>query len=321
MKTQTLSLASFVLVLASTNPAWAQPTDIDETIAQEGSPTVLNTGPRVADARRVTLKGGGRVEEVKGVCVSDPRDKQLRFEADGQIVFALPFDRITAMHYETAVEPSKWGWPLKTTKNYLAIHYADSTGRAAFETVRLSARDVTAMLNALETHAGRKIDRSLARQSFLGIPIRAAIGDRVTVTDLAGYVTEGTVTNLSASSLALDGSTIEGVSVRTVRLRRSRGHDALRGFGFGFLVGGAFGALAGSALGGDSHSAMEGAAIVGTYLGGVGAVVSAAVASYRFRAARDVYLGGTPGASRSSAITMVPVLAKQRKGVAVSVRF
>jgi hypothetical protein len=317
-----LSRTLIIVLLASTVPVWAQANSIGQTIAQEGNGlTVLNTGPRFADARRVTPKGGGRVEEAKGLFVSDPKDKELRFEVGGQLAFAVPFDRITAMHYENAVEPSKWGWPLKDTKDYLTIHYTDGAGRAAFETVRFSARDVPPMLDALETHAGFKIDRTLAKQSFLGIPIRAAIGDRVTVTDQTGYNIEGTITELSASSLALDGSTVDGASVKTIRLRRSPGHDALRGFGIGAVVGGIPGGLMGGALGGDARSAFESAAILGALVGGINAVLSGATASYRFRAVRDIYLGDTPAVSKTSAITIMPQLAKQRKGVAVSVRF
>lgn len=319
-----LSLGLIICLLASMTPASAQePNPIGHPIAPEAAKlTALNAQSRFADARRVTPKGDGRVEEAKGLLVWDPQAKELRFEVGAQPAFAVPFDRISAMHYEKAVDPSKWGWPLKDTKCYLTVHYADRAGRAAFETVRLSERDVAPVLDALETAAGLKIDNTPARRSFLGIPIRAAIGDWVRVTDQTGQDTEGTITELSASSLTLDGSTVfDGVSVKKITRTRSPGHDALRGFGVGAVIGGITGGLAGRALGGDARSAFEVAAIFGGFLGGVSALISGATASYRFRATRDIYLGGTPGASKTPAITIVPRLAKQSKGLAVSVRF
>jgi len=135
------------------------------------------------------------------------------------------------------------------------------------------------------------------------------------------YNIEGTITELSASSLALDGSTVDVASVKTIRLRRSPEHDALRGFGIGAVVGGTPGGLMGGALGGDARSPFESAAILGALVGGINAVLSGATASYRFRAVRDIYLGDTPAASKTSAITIMPQLARQRKGVAVCVRF
>ncbi len=319
---------TLVYLLASMIPVWAQePRPIGQPIAPEATRlTALHAESRFADARRITRKRGGRVEEAKGLLVSDSQAKEVRFEVGVQAAFAVPYDRITALHYEKAVGPSKWGWPLKETKYYLTIHYADTAGRATFETLGLSEGDVSLVLDALETGAGLKIDRTLAKQSFLGIPIRAAIGDRVTVTDQTGQNIEGTITELSAASLALDGSTagrrvFDGLGVKRVRLTRSRGHDALRGLGVGALTGGILGGFVGRGLGGDARSAVQGAAFLGPIDGGIGALLWAVFPSYRFRATGDVYLGATTGASKTSAITIGPRVAKARKGVAVSVGF
>jgi hypothetical protein len=312
------SLTLIICLLARMIPVGAHELNpIDRTGAPEGTRvTAQNAESRFADARRVTPMGGGRVEEAKGLLVMDPQAKEIRFEVGAQPAFAVPYDRITAMHYEKAVDPSKWGWPLKDTRCYLIIHYADPAGRAAFETVRFSERDVPSVLDALETAAGLKVDHTLARRSFLGIPIRAAIGDWVRVTDQAGQNTEGNITELSASSLTLEGSTVfDGVSVKKITRTRSPGRDALRGFGSGAVIGGIAGGLMARALGGDARSTFQVAAIYGAFLGGVGALVSGATASYRFRATRDIYLGGTPGASKTSAIRIVPRLATDDRGL------
>jgi hypothetical protein len=318
-----LFLTSIICQLAATTPVWSQaPHPAGQILAPDATRrTAPNAGSRFADARRVIPKGGGRVEEFKGLLVLDPEDKELRFNEGVQPSFTVSYESITALHYEKAVEPSKWGWPLKDTKEYLTIHYADSAGRPAFETVRLSAPDVRPLLDALETHTGLKIDRTLAKQSFLGIPIRAAIGDRVMVTDQAGNDTEGALTQLSASSLALDGSVFDGSSVKTIRRTRSRGHDALRGFGYGAVIGGIAGGLLVGAVDRDARSAFEAAAILGGFVGGISAVVSGASASYRFRSTRDVYLGGTSDASKTRVFMIMPQLANHSKAVVVSLRF
>jgi hypothetical protein len=280
-------------------PVWAQePGPIGQTIAPEATRlTAQNAESRFADARRIIRKAGGRVEEAKGLLISDPQDKELRFDTGVQAAFAVPYDRINAMHYEKSVDSSRWGWPLTDTKYYLTIHYADSAGRATFETIRLHERDVPLALDALERDSGLTIDRTLAKQSFLGIPIRAAIGDRVTVTDRTGKDTEGTITELSTSSLSLDGSrgarrVFGAASVKTIRLTRSPGYDALRGLGIGALIGAISGVLVARLGGGDASDTAQAAAIMGALFGGVGAALGAVSPSYRFRATRDVYLGG-----------------------------
>ena len=117
----------------------------------------------------------------------------------------VPYERITAMHYEKAEYPRRF---LRRSSFYLTVHYSDVAGRPAFETIRLlSERDALSALATLERDTGGTFDRSLATQSFLGIPIRAGIGARVAVTDQTGQATKGVITQLSASSLTLDEST------------------------------------------------------------------------------------------------------------------
>jgi hypothetical protein len=322
-----LSLTSIVFLVGSVIPVAAQgPDALNQTIVpavvQESS---LNEQLRAADAHRITRGAGGRVEEASGLLVSDPRRRYLWFEVDDETTFWVSYDRIAAMHHETAVEPSKWGWPLKVTKYYVTIHYADSEGRLAFETLRLSEHDTPVTLGTLETHTGVRIDRTLARASFLGIPIRAAIGDRVTITDHSGQTSEGTIMALSASSIALDGSTgvrvFDRATVSRISHRRSRGRDAAKGFAIGAVIGAVTGGVAGRGLGGDGTAAFEGAALFGAAWGGMGALLSVAIPSYRFRATRDVYLADTRSASRPLAITIAPQASRGTKGVALSLRF
>jgi hypothetical protein len=260
-----------------------------------------NVDLRAVEGHRVSPQGGGRVEEREGWLVLDSQARQFRLEV-GLQVFTIAYDRITALHSETSREASKWGWPLKNTKHYMTIHYADADGNAAFETVSLSGRDISWVLDAVEKDAGLSIDRALARRSFLGIPIRAAIGDFVLVTDEIGNAVEGTITELSASTLAVEGPTgarqvFNGSSVSTITRTRSPGRDAGRGLMIWGSIGAVIGGLFGHAMGGDALSTFQGAAMLGAIHGSMGALVAAAVPSYRHRATRDIYLRSGPAGS------------------------
>ena len=327
----TLLLTVIICLLASMVPLSAQEADVPGQSVSSVAirPAPVNAQPRFADARRVIRQEGGRVKEVGGLLVLDPGPKELRFEVDGQASFAVAYDRITAMHYEMANEASKWGWPLKDTKYYVTIHYADADRRTWFETVCVDKDDVPPALDMLEAGTGIRIERTNARRSFLGIPIRAAIGDRVTVTDRTGQATEGTITALSASSLALDvwagTRAFDRESVSRIRLTRSRGRDVRKEFGTGFAIGAVAGGIAGGwvarAFGGSIVDAFQGAAVIGGMTGAIGALAAAASPSYRFRTTREVYLDGTAGASKAATITVVPQATREGKGVAVAVRF
>jgi hypothetical protein len=273
------------------------------------------------------------VKEVAGVLVSDSKGKQIRLEAAERPFYVVPFDRITAMHYEKAEYPRRF---LRRSSFYLTVHYSDVDGRPAVETIRLlSERDALSAIATLERDTGGTFERSIATQSFLGIPIRAGIGARVAVTDQAGHTTKGTIAGLSAVSLALEESTgpprvFDETSLRKIRLLYSPKHDALVGLGFGA----AFGASAiyySAALSGcfsqtghtDDCHVLQVAAAVAAVGGGLGALIGMTIGSLRYPSnkAFDVYRGDARGASRTSAITIAPQVARARKGVLVSVAF
>jgi hypothetical protein len=250
---------------------------------------------RFAEGRRVIRSAGGHVEEVAGLLASDVQTREIRFDVESRAAFAVPYSRITSLHYERSVDPSKWGWPMKDTNHYLTVHYMDAAGHATVETVRLSERDVTRTLEALETDTGLKIDRSAAKQSFQGIPIRAAIGDRVAVTDRSGRAVEGMIAQLSPSSLELYGPgatpwVFNAATTTRIRRSRSKPRDAFVGFLIGAIAGGAAGGLAGAGIGGNARAAFAGASVLGGFLGGLGAAMYAASPSYHQRATRDIYV-------------------------------
>jgi outer membrane lipoprotein SlyB len=222
---------------------------------------------------------------------------------DLQAKFAVDYPRFTAIHYEESREASKWGWPIKNTRHYLTIHHLDRDGQAAFETFHLGGEDVAWVVDALQKETGLQIDHTLPKRSFLGIPIRAAIGDHVVVTDKMGNAVAGTITELSPSTLAVAGYAFDSTNVHSIKRTRSRGRDALRWFAIGAITGGPVGALAGYVLGGAAGAFQVGA-ILGAYSGGVGAGSSAIMPSYNQRARRDIYL--SDGASTAVGSSPAP---------------
>jgi hypothetical protein len=68
-----------------------------------GPAAALHAESRFSDARLVIDKHRfpyDHVDEVQGVLVSDTAAGQLRFEADGRVLFEAAYDRLTALHYE-----------------------------------------------------------------------------------------------------------------------------------------------------------------------------------------------------------------------------
>lgn len=283
---------------------------------------------RLGGARSSTPAGPGRVKEVVGVLISDSEGKQIRLEVNGRALYAVPYEHITAMHYEETEDPGGFLW---RPSFYLTVHYSDASGEAAFETIRLlSQRDALSALDTLELDTGRTVDRSRATQSFLGIPIRARVGARVVVTDQSGHTTKGTIAQLSAVSLALDvsGGTpriFDDANLRQIRLLYSPKRDVLIGLG----IGAALGALVGATFAGLGGCPEEGcdrlgaAAVWAGLFGGLGALLRpiAGAGRYPFNRDFDVYRGNARSASGSPAITIAPLVSPSRKMVLVSVRF
>ena len=119
---------------------------------------------RLDGARSTIPTGPGRVTETVGVLISNSRETQIRFEAAGRTLYAVPYGRIVAMHYEERGYPRRF---LRKSSFYLTFHYSDADGRPAFETIRLlSMRDALAALATLERDTGLTVDRSLTPQSI-----------------------------------------------------------------------------------------------------------------------------------------------------------
>jgi hypothetical protein len=284
------------------------------------------TAWRVA-ARLMIRTGGGHLEERKGFLVSDPLAGRIRFEGETADGFDARYDRITSLHYEDgAKHPDRLF--NKDVEFYLTIRHSDDAGGPLVSTVRLNEADVATTLKRLEADTGLTVDRTSARRSFLGLPIRVAVGDSVSITDVTGRQLKGTITALSASSLTLAGSAgvarvFDDANVAKIRLRYRPGRAALLGFVSGAAAGGAFVTLLCASYegcgAGDVPALLGLAAGVGGMTAGY-AVALGAVA-HPLSKSPEVYVrGGRAGAS-SSAVAVAPLLTRQRRGMVVSVTF
>jgi hypothetical protein len=184
--------------------------------------TVAGSALRFTDVRHVTAKGDGCVKQAKGVLVADPLAQTLRFERSDRVLFEIPLESIQAIHYEHTREwpPNECGprWPWRTA-HLLTIHHTGTDGQGKFQAIRVSHDDVPLLLTQLEARTGLAADESMVRGSFLGLPIHAAVGDTVYVTDDTGRTTKGILTQLSVNSMVVDSI-----------IRRTGQPDTLREF-------------------------------------------------------------------------------------------
>ena len=286
---------------------------------------------RLSGARSATPTGPGRLEEVRGVLISDPVAREIRLESDGREVFRLPYDRIVALHSERAGYPRRW---LRLASFYLVVHYTARDGTPAAETIRiLSERDALDATAVLGRHTGLGVERSTAFQSFLGVPIRARIGTRLAVTDATGTAVQGTLASLSPTSITLTGleggdHTFDADGIRRIRLLYSPRRDALKGFSLGaaFTVFSVWlsAGLSGCYNEGDSDcpvaKAMIGGAAIG---GGIGALVSTTFGAmrYPFNQAFDVFRADPARASRGPALGLAPQLGVSRGAVVLTLSY
>jgi hypothetical protein len=296
---------------------------------------------RFADVRRVSRKPGGHVKQAQGWLILDPHGREVRFEDRNRGGFKVPFDSITSIHSSHVVSFDSGWWPRREWTDYATLHYVDSSGRDTFETLRLSGSDQGPLLATLERDTGHKIYHTTGTWSFPGIPVRAAIGDRVTVTDSSGQTSKGTIKYLTASAITLDGPdgalrVFDQAGVRRIKFSHSMRHDAWIGLRGGAITGALMGALTVAALSnvcapefvtcdaGETARALGRFSAIG---GGIGGGVGAAFAlpfgaiRYPFDKSKVIYVNDAPGAIIPSSIAVVPHISKDRKGLSVAMRF
>jgi hypothetical protein len=156
--------------------------------------------------------------------------------------------------------------------------------------------------------------------SFEQLKLLVKPGDTVTVRESSGQITKGKIAAMTGSSLRLvSGSGIRDMADRdVVEVRQRRGDSLGNGAINGAIAGAAFGTL--SAFLGDCLSdpcAGERVAVIGVVTGlgaGIGVGIDALIIKTKV-----VYRG--PLRESNIRLNITPVMDKQRKGIAVSMRF
>jgi len=159
-----------------------------------------------------------RFDEAKGVLISDPGQRRLRFETESGRVLDLPFDRLVAIHAESS------GYPRRTFRRsglYLVIHYVDAGGAPAFDIFRLSTSTGDALLGTIERDTGRVIDRSSGTGSFLGLPIHVFDGDTVIVSVAGSGERRGRLHGVAPTAIDLGSGSLPSSTIQRIRVTDS----------------------------------------------------------------------------------------------------
>ena len=156
--------------------------------------------------------------------------------------------------------------------------------------------------------------------SFEQLQLLVKPGDKVSVTDPMGVVTEGQIAGLSSALLRLRvNSEVRDLSESDVKSISQRRHDSLKN---GTLIGTGIGAGMGTILViacATSDDCSGGEAVAGALLyTGFGAAIGAGIDAL-FKSRQTIYLGRTKASVNLHYIK--PILSRSRKGAAMSFRF
>jgi hypothetical protein len=179
-------------------------------------------------------------------------------------------------------------------------------------------KTVTAALLLLIGFTPAARAQDVVASSFDQLQKMARLGDEVVVTDVDGRHVKGKISDLSSSSLELlnkDGRL--AFDERNVAAIARDGHASLStGARWGFGVGAALGLLTGIEFARECYNGCPALAVFSTsFYGGLGAGIGVGIAAM-IPAERPLYTGG-----KGTHVGVVPVVACDRQGVAVSLKF
>lgn len=156
--------------------------------------------------------------------------------------------------------------------------------------------------------------------TFNQLQVLVKLGDKVTVTDVAGNEMGGRIEALSSSSMALLVSgmrrELREAEISTIRQRRS---DPLKnGALWGLGVGAGLGTVAGLALASDCHNCNNSWIIpfAAAFYGGIGAGIGVGIDAL-VEGQQVIYARAQPSSAR---LKVAPLLTRSRKGVLMSWR-
>ncbi len=233
---------------------------------------------RISDVRQISRRKGGRTRTQTVDLVIDRAGGTLRLERRGAATAVIALGDIIAVHFETETGRRILG---RSVTPFVVIHHTQRGDGTGTTSLRLRQDDLEAARQGLADALGSRVGRTGPRRSFLGLPLRIAVGDTVRVTTLQGSTTKGRITGLSPSSL--DMTTAAGVQARFdataidgIETPFAAGRAARIGFGSGFVTGLFLGAGLCSGFGGCSAGDVPALLGFGAYIGGLSAGASLA---------------------------------------------
>jgi len=108
-------------------------------------------------------------EPVKGHVIFDKENRVLEFQdTKGQLIVAVPYDKIKTLLYEKTSRPryaeailvSPFFLFSKTKRHFLSIQYTDANGIGAFCMLHMDKSNATDIVNTAEAETGRHIERT-----------------------------------------------------------------------------------------------------------------------------------------------------------------
>jgi hypothetical protein len=169
------------------------------------------------------------------------------------------------------------------------------------------------------TFAGTAWGQQMPVSSFPQLPLQ--IGDHLFVTDTSGRQHEGTLSELSASSIKLvtPGRISELTASEVSAIARlspdSKKNGALIGLGVGVAVGAAVGAFAAEE---NNTNSASGAVVGGLAYGGLGALIGVGIDALSPGKKSVIYTARAPGAAR---LSLRPILLPTRRGIVAHISF
>ena len=187
----------------------------------------------------------------------------------------------------------------------------ESSGYTAGSPMWLPMAAAVAMVVMMPSSSAAQEPPEAPTAVFQDLPLLVNLGDRVTVTDDTGRELEGELIDISPSALSVlvDDTRFDLQEADITRIGQRRPDSVTNGTLIGLLSGALFGAIAARD---DPRVALFAAGIYGGIGAGIGALVD-----YERVGTRVVY--GTRNSSRR--FSVAPMLARDRKGVAVSLGF
>lgn len=113
--------------------------------------------------------GQKKAKQYDGVLFFDPQSRTVRFTGKKECTVEIPYDKITAIHYERTAKPRyalaiavTWLFLFSKSKShYLTFEYTDSANTGQVALFRLHKDHYQLAVSTAESQTGKKVDRTM----------------------------------------------------------------------------------------------------------------------------------------------------------------